>query len=198
MVRKIYLIRHAAVIKPKEKIFIGSTELKLSSRGIFQAKRLSNFFSEIPLEGIYCSGLRRSIDTAEIISNGCDKPYAVVKELGEISLGEWEGKSYKEVKESYPLEFIKRNMDIYNYRIPGGESFSEVESRAYNAFQSIVENTNGDILIVAHSGVNKVILSKILRVNLQKSYNMNQKYGCINIIKKYNNNYSVSKNILIA
>lgn len=198
MIRKIYLIRHAAVIKPKEKSFMGSTELMLSSRGIFQAKRLSDFFSEIPLEGIYCSSLRRSIDTAEIISNRCDTPYAVVKEFGEISLGEWEGKSYKEIKESYPLEFIKRDMDIYNYRIPGGESFSEVENRAYNAFESITKNTTGNILIVAHSGVNKVILSKVLGVNLQKSFNMDQKYGCINIIKKYDSNYTVSKNILIA
>jgi len=192
VIRKIYLIRHAAVIKPNEKSFFGSTELMLSSVGISQAKRLSDFFSEIPLKSVYCSSLKRAMDTAEIIADKCYKSYGIVKEFDEISLGEWEGKSFSEIKEKYPLEFAKRGLDIYNYKTPGGESFHEVQNRAYSAFESIINNTNGDILIVSHSGVNKVILSKILRVDLQKCFGMEQKYACINIINIHGDSYNVS------
>lgn len=191
MDKTIYLIRHASVIKPKEKSYIGSTDLKLSSKGISQANSLSNFFSKITLEGIYCSNLKRAVDTAEIIAKKFNNTYRIVKEFNEISLGEWEGKSFKEIKEKYPLEFAKRGLDIYNYKIPGGESFREVQDRAYGEFENITQNATGSILIVAHSGVNKVILSKILGVELQKCFNMNQKYADINIINMHDGNYSI-------
>ncbi|MGE5628292.1 MAG: histidine phosphatase family protein [Solirubrobacterales bacterium] len=201
MVRKIYLMRHAAVIKPKEKIFVGSKDLMLSARGIFQAKRISDYFSEIPLEGVFCSSLKRASATAEIICRGRKVPINIVKELNEINVGSFEGKSIKEVAEQYPLEILQRDTDIYNYKFPGGESYFELESRVYGAFCRIIENTTGDILIVAHEGVNRAILSKIIECsgsNLKKNISFDLKCGGINVIKQYNKGYSVSKNILIA
>lgn len=197
MGRNIYLLRHAAVIKPKEKTFIGSTELMLSSTGIFQAKRLAEYFSKLPIQGIYCSSLIRAVNTAEVIAKQCNLPYTTVKELDEISLGEWEGKSFREIKEVCPLEFFKRGMDIFNYTTPGGESFCQLQERAYGAFQKILDSTIGDILIVAHSGTNKAILAKILGVEFQDCFNMKLKYGNINMIKKYEDSYSISKSLLV-
>lgn len=198
MVRNIYLIRHAVVIKPKEKSYIGSTELMLSSNGIYQARRLSQIFSQMPIQGIYCSSLIRAVSTAEIIAGRCNKPYSEVVGLNEISLGEWEGKSFREIKESFPEEFIQRGMDIFNYKTPGGESFCQLQERAYTAFEEILDSSEGDILIVGHSGTNKVILSKILGRSLQECFKIEQKYGCINLIKKHEDNYTVSKSMMVS
>jgi broad specificity phosphatase PhoE len=198
VVRNIYLIRHAAVRKLKEKSYIGSTELRLSSSGIYQAKRLSEFFSRVRLQAIYCSSMIRSENTAEIIAGKCNKPYIAVEGLNEISLGDWEGKSFREIKENFPEEFIQRGLDIFNYKTPGGESFCQLQERAYKAFEKILYDSAGDILIVGHSGTNKVILSKILGRSLKECFNMEQKYGCINIIKEYEDNYTVIKNMMVS
>ncbi len=201
MIRKIYLMRHTAVIKPKEKKFIGQTDLMLNSRGIFQAMRLADYFSEIPLAGIYCSSLKRSVDTAEIISRGSKVPLEIIKDFDEINLGSWEGRSFQEIREKYPLEYLKREMDIYNYRIHGGESYADLEERSFGAFKALLENTRGNLLIVGHQGVNRVIISRLLGTDsedMKPGLLMEMKYGGITVIEKYENSFSVSKNILIA
>jgi len=78
---------------------------------------------------------------------------------------------------------MKRGEDIFEYKTPEGESFHELQERAFKAFENIVENTKGDILIVAHSGVNKTIIAKMLGLNLQDCFNMKQEYCYINKIK---------------
>jgi len=182
--RHIYLMRHAAVSKGKEKTFIGSTDLELSDEGIAQAVAASKSLYGKSIRQIYCSGLKRAVGTAEIIAEKCGVDEVIkVEGLNEISLGEWEGKSFKEIKEKYPEEFMKRGEDIFEYKTPKGESFHELQERAFKAFENIVENTKGDILIVAHSGVNKTIIAKMLGLNLQDCFNMKQEYCYINKIK---------------
>jgi molybdenum cofactor cytidylyltransferase len=180
--RNIYLVRHAEVDKPAVKTFIGSTDLSLSARGIHQAELLKERFSKLPIEAVYCSGLKRSRDTARIIAEGCGKQAVAKPELNEIDLGEWEGKSFAEIKEKYPFEFEARGRDLFDYKTPRGESFREVQDRALRAFEDIVGSTIGDIVIVAHSGVKRSIIAKLEGISIQECFGREQEYGCIDII----------------
>ena len=59
--------------------------------------------------------------------------------------GVCEGLSYDEIKEKYPMDFAKRDMDKYHYRYPGGE----VLLLLHNCFMSIIyeyEYSNACIL----------------------------------------------------
>ena len=84
--------------------------------------------------------------------------------LREISLGKWEGRSFSEVQQRFPVEFDARGQDIENWRPPGGESFADCRERVMGAVGNILRKTRGNILLVAHAGVNRLILCDALGV----------------------------------
>lgn len=196
---KIYLVRHAAVNKPKEKIYAGNIELKLSDEGIVQANRLGDVFSTLNIKKVYCSNLSRAVDTAKIISEKCGCPYEIVHGFEEINLGKWDGISFSEIKERYPNEFDARGKDMLNFCTPLGESFFKVQERAFHAFVNIAEEyfmeDSGDVVIVSHDGVNKAIISKITGIGFNECFKIKYGYCSVNIITRDDTGYYIASNV---
>jgi len=180
--RNIYLVRHADVEKPEVKTYIGSTDLCLSSEGISRAGKLREWFSKLDIEAVYCSSLKRSRDTAGIIAGGCGKEPVVRPEFNEIDMGEWEGRSFDEVKEKYPEEFQARGLDLLNYRVTGGESFSDVQERAMRALEDILGSTAGDVVIVTHSGVKRSMLACLEGTSIQECFGRIFDYCSVDVV----------------
>jgi alpha-ribazole phosphatase len=181
--RMIYMVRHGAVQSPADpKRFIGQLDLPLNAEGLRQAEQLAEALLDTSLSAVFCSDLERSSDTAQIIA----KPHQVScvprRDLREISLGRWEGMSFDEVRSVYPDEFHARGRDIVHYRPPEAESFLDCSFRVIPAFQEILNSTLGNILIVGHAGVNRIILSRALRRPLEDLFEIDQDYGCLNIV----------------
>lgn len=180
MDRKIFLVRHGQIDYGSEKRYIGTTDLPLSSAGIGQATRLKEHFSGIVLEKAFTSPLKRCVQTAEILLEGCNIGREVIDELKEINMGEWENQTIDYIKEHFHEMYEKRGANIDAFIPPGGESFEQLQKRVMPAFEYIVKNTAGNILIISHAGVNRVILSRLLDFPLQEIFKINQPYGCIN------------------
>ena len=181
--RAIYLVRHGAVQSPVDpKRFIGQLDLPLNGEGFVQAERLSEALQDMPLSAVFCSDLKRSVDTAQIIA----KPHHVSciprLDLREISLGRWEGLSFDEVRKRRPEEFHARGQDIVHFRPPEGESFLDCALRVIPAFYEILASTRGNVLIVGHAGVNRIILSQALGRSLEDLFGIGQEYGCLNVV----------------
>ena len=104
-------------------------------------------------------------------------------EFREVHFGVWEGLSFGEIVEQYPAEMEARFRDLPNFRIPGGESLKDVRARALPRLELLIEQHHEQaFLLVAHAGVNRVILSEALGLPLQHLFRLDQKYGCLNII----------------
>ncbi len=182
MNRLIYLVRHGEIQTGGGKRFVGQVDLPLTEEGINQAGRLALELSRARLTGIFCSDLIRSLQTGKIIGEKHKINPLAVPELREISLGQWDGLSFEEIKRKYPLEFKKRGQDIANYHPPGGESFADCSTRAVEAFNNIAAKTRGNILIVGHAGVNRSILCHLLGMPLTNVFRIGQDYGCLNVV----------------
>lgn len=180
MDRIIYLIRHGKTLDCEEKRYIGITDLPLSNEGINQARFLKEYFASINIEKMYSSPLTRCVQTSDIISEDRDIKKIIVNELKEINMGHWEGKTFTYIKERYPLLYEERGKHIDMFKPPGGESFRELQKRVMPAFENIIRTTTGNVIIIAHAGVNRVILSRLLNYHLSGIFNVYQPYGCIN------------------
>lgn len=189
--RLIYLVRHGEIETTPGRRFIGQIDLPLSEKGVKQAEQLQQQLSCVALKGIFCSDLKRSQQTAQLIAEKHRTDISVVKELREIKLGEWEGRLFEEIYRTYPKEFEKRGEDIVHFHPPGGESFHHLYHRVVTAFDNIISNTKGNILIVGHAGVNRMILCHIMGVPLNNLFVMSQDYGCLNIILQGNFGYRI-------
>jgi broad specificity phosphatase PhoE len=91
--------------------------------------------------------------------------------------------TWSEIVAQYPQEWNARLNDIVNYRVPEGESLLDLAGRAIPALQEIVESHRGEnILVVGHGGMNRTLLLDAIGAPLQTLFNIEQKYGCLNII----------------
>ncbi|MHB8072703.1 alpha-ribazole phosphatase [Desulfosporosinus fructosivorans] len=181
--RTIYLVRHGHLQTVDDlRRYIGHSDIPLNEVGILQAYKLQKKIVQAGIQSVYCSDLSRSTQTAEIIVGDKKVPIISRHELREINMGEWEGCSFSDIANRFPNEFKRRGEDIENYCVRGGESFADCRRRVLAVFQEIMETAHGDILVVAHAGVNRLLLCHVLGLPLANIFRLYQDYGCLNII----------------
>lgn len=179
----IYLLRHGALAGDNRERFIGQTDLPLSADGIKQAEAMALALRGRGIAALHCSDLNRSRVTAEIIGKAIGVLPSAHPELREVSLGDWEGLLRREVAERWADEFAARGRDIDNYHPPGGESFADCLARAWPLWKSITQTDDEAIAIVAHAGVNRLLLCRLLGMPVQNMFRLGQDYGCVNILE---------------
>lgn len=188
----IYLVRHGKIqVKDDQRRYIGQLDVPLTEEGIRQAQNLQKRMERVDFTAIFCSDLGRSRQTAEIIVGAKNTPIISQKELREIDLGEWEGLSFADVVRRFPAEFKSRGADIGYYRAPGGESFADCSKRVVIALHEIMKKSRGNILIVGHAGINRLLLCHVLGMPLTSIFRLVQDYGCLNIIQYSSSGYQV-------
>lgn len=181
--RTIYLIRHGRIqLEDEQRRFIGQLDLPLNAEGIKQAQFLQKVLGRADINAVYCSDLMRSRHTAEIARGNRAVSLTPLAQLREISMGEWEGCTFTDIARRFPQQFKERGADIAYYRAPGGESFADCGRRAITAFNDILETTAGNIMIVGHAGVNRLLFCHILGIPLGNLFRIVQDYGCLNVL----------------
>jgi len=169
----------------------GLRQMKLVSRYIYQ-NTVSNQNSgyrtrSTELSAVYCSDLSRAITSAEIIAEPHSLKPIIVSSLRERNFGLWEGMSFDEIREKYPLELDAWADNPLKFSPLEGESTSAMKGRVIQAMNDIMENRNKEnIAIVAHGGVNRIILCHILEIPLENIFRIEQDYGALNIIEFWN------------
>ena len=187
----IYLVRHGDIGLGNEKRYIGQLDLPLSEQGKRQAALLKDVLCQVPLDNIYCSDLKRSQQTADIIASAHQIVPSARVEFRELNMGDWDGKLFSEIRTKYPAEFIKRGEDIANYRSAKGESFLDCYKRVIPIFESLGQVAETTSLIIGHAGVNRVILCRVLGIPLDNVFRLEQSYGCLNLITQKGSEYQL-------
>ena len=181
--QRIYLLRHGAVQGVDRKTYIGQLDVPLSPKGIDQAKAWHRFFQNNLPDKIFCSDLKRCVLTAKIIAEPFLERICVKKVFREISLGQWEGVLMEDIRKKYLRQWELRGKNLKGFRPPGGESFSDLAKRVVPAFYQICENNPSDMIIVAHAGVNRVILAELLDIDLNHIFQIPQNYSTGDVIE---------------
>ena len=118
---------------------------------------MAEFLSDVPVDVIYSSDLKRAYSTA--VHTAEKKKLEIIKTLGlrEIYAGEWEGMLFddieREFKESYGIWLT----NIGNAVCDGGESVAELRQRVVSEMKKIAEeNTGKTIFVFTHATVIRV------------------------------------------
>ncbi|ARU49088.1 histidine phosphatase family protein [Sulfurospirillum diekertiae] len=180
MVDKVYLLRHGHIDNGSEKRYLGRTNIPLNRQGKEQAHILHDYFKAIPIDMIFTSPLKRCLQTARILC--VDKPitYHIVEAFAEIDMGDWENVEMSYIASHNPELYAQRGGDLEYFTPPNGESFHDMAKRVRDAFDAITHHATGTLLIVAHAGVNRMILSYILGIEIRDMFTIEQPYACVN------------------
>ena len=183
---RLFLLRHGQVIGHDELRFHGDTDVGLTDVGKHQLKTAAEQLKNEPIDEVFCSDLQRSVFGANEIARSRSLDPIQNKGLREMHMGLLEGRTYKEVQGEHGDVFKKWRDDLLNFRLPGGETFSEVKTRVENSMRSIMNNKKGkNIAIVAHGGVNRIILADALKMDPAYAFRIEQDFGCLNVIDYY-------------
>jgi HAD superfamily hydrolase (TIGR01509 family) len=162
---RLYLVRHGETVWNIESRFQGWADRPLSELGVRQARELARRLSAVKFDAAYSSDLRRAADTAKILLEDRGIPVQQMRDLREMHLGELDGLTEAEVLERYPAVIKAWRTDPADVVMPGGESLSQVQERAWRGLMKVwKENPGGTVLLVSHHTVNKAILSRVLEM----------------------------------
>ena len=180
--RRLYLMRHGEVsyFDDEGRPHHPGT-VPLNSDGEQQAQAAARALADIPLDRAVCSTLLRSTATAEAVLAGRGLKLETRQELCEIQPGRLADIPPESLKQVF-IGAFGRTISRAS-RFLGGETFGSLEDRVLTCFRELVaEPTWRHMLIVAHGGVNRVILAHALNIDLPAVGAVEQDAGCINII----------------
>jgi probable phosphoglycerate mutase len=184
--RRIYLKRHGHVdyLAPEVVRARATHAVTLTERGRLEAQAAGRAFADVPLDRAICSGLPRTRETAELVlGNLVVVPKLEIEPaLVELHGGTTNAKNRQELAATMSFHFDKA-AEPGATMLEGGEVFEAAQHRAVDAVRRVLgEPGRQRILIVAHEGINRLILSWACRAGLAAVSAFEQDTGCINVL----------------
>lgn len=172
---KIYLQRHTQP-NVDSNLCYGVSDLDLHTD--FEALHLPTVLERLYGVGfsqIYSSPLRRCHRLAQRIKERAGISGIIVdRRLKELNFGDWELMPWSDINNI--TEGKEWFADFVNYRIPNGEAFTNLLSRA-ESFVEDVRPLNGDIMVVTHSGFMRAVMVVTGRIALEEAFTVEIGYG---------------------
>lgn len=173
---KIYLLRHTTPAVSLGQCY-GQIDLPLSVVGQAEitpaVERLRTFTQS---KQIYSSPLQRCAQLAEAL----DGRVSFDEQLMELNFGEWEGKAWQNLKDERYHHWME---DIVNRKPPNGESLQDLYDRVKAFWERLPKEGQGEIVVVAHSGVIRCFLKMALHFPLAHLYRLPLHYGGLTILE---------------
>ena len=177
---RIFLVRHGETDFNKQgKEWGQSTEISLNEIGIKQSRKLAQRINEIKLDKLFSGDLKRSLQTAEIVSKIAVIPIITDQRLREYDPGEADPSSEKWIEEYKRL--LNLGISKYDIRPFGGENIWDLIKRI-KSFLDDLEKEKGTIIIISHSGVNSNLINLSRGREKNNFWNIKQDNACINIL----------------
>lgn len=181
---RLLMVRHGDTeLNIAERLW-GRTDVELDALGFKQAERLRERLAKEKIDAIYSSNLKRALVTAEIIASKHQLKVITCAELREVDFGQLEGLTINEVDQRYPevAELrIKRSLEM---KYPGGDSFIEFSKRVSRFLSRLEYHTAEDtVLIVAHSGVLRILLCRLLDMDLRHLWQLHVDLASLSILE---------------
>ncbi|MET0743284.1 MAG: histidine phosphatase family protein [Microvirga sp.] len=159
----LYFIRHGETDWNLEGRLQGQKDIPLNDVGRVQAeeagRRLRALVPRYEDLDYVCSPMTRTRETMEILREAIGLhpgSYRLDERLVELTFGDWEGLTWKEVRTRDPRLAAARERDKWGYVPPGGgESYAMLAARV----GPILDDMTRDTVVVAHGGVARALLS---------------------------------------
>jgi broad specificity phosphatase PhoE len=115
------------------------------------------------MSALYSSDSRRAVETAELLAAALNFEPVLDKRWRERDIGTWQGMTLDEIRSWNVPEYQELLADIENYRVPGGESRSDVRKRVNEAFADVLDADAGTTVgILTHTTSTHLLLHSLV------------------------------------
>ena len=160
----LYMLRHGETAWNTERRMQGTKNSDLTDRGRAQAEAMGRTLrielAREPGPTIFLrSPLGRTRETSEIVGRELGISATDWREdvrLAELSYGQWEGFSWKEIEVTHPTELADWRADPHGYCPPGGETHLQLNQRSSEMLAMIAASRTRTV-VVSH-GVSGAVM----------------------------------------
>ena len=174
--RRFFFVRHGEPAWNREGRRPGQRDAMLNPLGRSQAgaagATLARLLAERGLDpagrSFACSPLTRTRDTMDLLRAGLGDALPAVAfddRLRELSFGDWEGRTWDDLKRREPAAIAARRRDTWSFVPPGGESYAMLLDRVSPWLAGLAE----DAVVVAHGGVARVLMHRAAAVGTDRA-----------------------------
>jgi broad specificity phosphatase PhoE len=194
---RLFLIRHGQSMRVEAGEAVYSHRpVPLTDTGEEQARRLARELSDVPLDAIYTSDLRRAAQTAEAVAAGRGVGPIVEPGMREVSLGDFEGMTLERVRTEHPrfapwleVAFAGKFPTAefhhpHNLRFPSGDSVLDIYGRVRRTFRRIVNShLGGNVAIVSHGWVIQSLLCYVVGCQPTEYFRVPLGYASVTLVE---------------
>ena len=175
-----WLLRHGQTALSVEKRFSGTGDPELTDLGRAQAQAAAARVAGIDgIAAVVSSPLRRAFATAAEAAQVLGLEVLVEDDLRETDFGDWEGRSFAEIRATWPDEMAAWLADP-EVPPPGGESFAATARRVRAARDRIISTFPGrSVLLVSHVTPIKTLVRIALEAPPVALYRLHLDLACL-------------------
>jgi len=162
----VLLVRHGVTPSTGAKLPGRAPGLHLSDAGQGQAQAAASRIAKLDgVTAVYASPLERTRETAAPIARAVGGRVRIERGLLECDFGDWTGGELKKLARLPEWRTVQRYPS--GFRFPGGESFTEMQTRMTATLAKLVDRHRGETIVaVSHADPIKAALADALGTHL--------------------------------
>ncbi|MBX9690468.1 MAG: histidine phosphatase family protein [Candidatus Obscuribacterales bacterium] len=173
-VTSVLFLRHGHTLQTEAGRLYSDPKALLSEQGRTQIEALAELLEQEGYEKILSSTALRVQASAEIIAKKLKQEIILLPGLDEQSVGQWEGRSYLEIKKSDPELYKAWCADPIRNSAPDGESIEDLYLRVVKDLKKMLLDYKGQKLIfVTHAGVIRSAIIEALGMPIDNFWRLN-------------------------
>jgi broad specificity phosphatase PhoE len=163
----LYFLRHGETQASQTGGYCGVLDVDLTPQGHRMAEEFAAAYESLPWAAVFCSPLRRSMDTARPLCDAVGLEMQLRDGLKEIAYGQWEGKTPEEVNRRFHDEYVSWLADAGWNAPTGGERGVDVARRSSGVLEEIERtHPSGNVLVVSHKATTRIMLCSLLGIDV--------------------------------
>jgi broad specificity phosphatase PhoE len=157
---QLYLVRQGTTALHR---YRGRRDVPLDAQGYQDAIDAANRLAPVGLSAVYAGPLRRTIATAQIITEKAEVPdVRILGGLNNLGYGAWEGMTAEEAAMSDPEAFARYRSAPAQAVCPLGERLTDAQQRIIGALQLIGSRHAGQVVAaVTHAVMIRLVLMRL-------------------------------------
>ncbi len=165
---RIVAIRHGETAWNVDTRIQGQLDIPLNDVGRWQARQLARALADEGLTRLYSSDLQRARQTADAVAGECGLPVHDDPGLRERAFGAFEGHTWAEIEQRWPVDSERWRRRDPDFGPPGGEVLTDFYERCVAVATRLAERHPGEVVgLVAHGGVLDCLYRASTRVHLR-------------------------------
>ena len=178
---RLLLVRHCQSTWNSQGRIQGQQDPPLSDEGQSQARALEERLHDESLDGIYCSDLARSYDTAQAIATPHNSISVRDSDLRERGYGAWEGQRLDDLKAN-TSEWEQHRHDP-DWAPAGAENGPDLYRRTQAAMRRIVHRHEGQtVAVVMHGGGLRMYFCHLFGLSLEHYWQVSIAHASLSIV----------------